>query len=141
VRMARRLLPRRAPRLHRSRWHSGCYAFWHMIDPKVITEILKANGITSRSAPGNLTGQPVRDPSEIPAGSAGGACSLNALARDPACGVISSRARRARPPHAPRTTRRRTRRCSPCASRRPRALVSSLTDSRPRRRSPLGRKE
>ena len=46
-----------------------------MIDPKVITEILKANGITSRSAPGsplgNLTGLPFRDPSEIPAGSAG----------------------------------------------------------------------
>jgi hypothetical protein len=46
-----------------------------MIDPKVITEILKANGITSRSAPGsplgNLTGVPFRDPSEIPAGSGG----------------------------------------------------------------------
>ena len=46
-----------------------------MIDPKVITEILKANGITSRSAPGsplgNLTGLPFRDPSEIAAGSAG----------------------------------------------------------------------
>jgi hypothetical protein len=49
--------------------------FWHMTDPKVITEILKANGITSRSAPisplGNLPGLPFRDPSKIPAGSAG----------------------------------------------------------------------
>ena len=37
--------------------------------------ILKANGITSRSAPisplGNLPGLPFRDPSKIPAGSAG----------------------------------------------------------------------
>jgi len=51
-----------------------------MIDPKVITEILKANGITSRSAPGsplgNLTGLPFRDLSEIPAGSAGEALFL-----------------------------------------------------------------
>jgi hypothetical protein len=46
-----------------------------MIDPKVTTEILKANGITSRSAPGsplsNFTRLPFEDPSEIPAGSAG----------------------------------------------------------------------
>jgi hypothetical protein len=70
----------RAPGLHRSRWHSGCYVFWHMIDPKVITEILKANGVTSRSAPGSplsdLTGLPFWDPSEIPAGSAGEALFL-----------------------------------------------------------------
>jgi len=49
--------------------------FWHMTDPKVITEILKANGSTSRSAPGsplgNLPGLPFRDPGKIPAGSAG----------------------------------------------------------------------
>jgi hypothetical protein len=51
--------------------------FWHMIDPKVITltQIFKANGNTSRPAPGlplgNLTGLPFQDPSKIPAGSAG----------------------------------------------------------------------
>ncbi len=53
----------------------GLLLFWHMIDPKVITEILKANGTTSRPAPGsplgNPTGLPFRDPKEIPAGSAG----------------------------------------------------------------------
>jgi hypothetical protein len=46
-----------------------------MIDPKVIIEILKANGSTSKSAPGsplgNNPGLPFRDPREIPAGSAG----------------------------------------------------------------------
>jgi hypothetical protein len=43
-----------------------------MIDPKVITEILKANGITSRSAPvGNPHRPAVPGPEQIPAGSAG----------------------------------------------------------------------
>jgi hypothetical protein len=39
-----------------------------MIDPKVITEILKANGITSRSAPvGNPHRPAVPGPEQIPA--------------------------------------------------------------------------
>jgi hypothetical protein len=49
---------------------------WGIYDrPKVIIEILKANGSTSKSAPGsplgNNPGLPFRDPREIPAGSAG----------------------------------------------------------------------
>ena len=50
-------------------------AGYDMIDPKVTTEIPKANDSTSRSAPGsplgNLPGLPFPDPRKIPAGSAG----------------------------------------------------------------------
>jgi hypothetical protein len=60
---------RKAPRLSMAQ---RLLRVLHMIDPKVITEILKANGITSRSTPVSNPHRPaVPGPEQIPAGSAG----------------------------------------------------------------------